>query len=239
MTEIFFSYSSIRFVLFHRLRNAHRHQQQQHWEFSRNFAITQFSCINKIFHECITIRGEKILDVSFWPNADKNPRRIDFPPSVCLHFGWVIALAAGNMSFHNFYIFMVIWLCVNIRARKKEKKTTHDGEQFGWKKLIYLSVKMWKFWALSVLRCGFRAASTINRGNRMQFTLNGNGAIDWWFRTLARRFAMPLDCDLRKINNGWKAELRIIKKMQLAKSLSTVDQEWIWECEMTLAMIVR
>lgn len=61
----------------------------------------------------------------------------------------------------------------------------------------------------------------INRGNRMQFTLNGNAAIDWWFHTLEVRFAVPLDCDLTQNKQAeGKAELRIIKKMQLAVSLS-------------------
>lgn len=154
MTEIFFSYSSTAaswyiscyFIAW----NAHR-EQQQHWEFSQ-IGFLDLCVYVRVTHRDYSLfvhhrnlpwvhhRWRKDSQCQLWPNADKNPRRIDFLPSVCLHFGWVIALAAGNMSFHNFYIFMVIWLCVNIRARQKEKK--NSWRRAIWiKKIIYLSVK--------------------------------------------------------------------------------------------------
>lgn len=188
-------------------------------------AITHSLCITGICHECIT-DGEKIHNVSYGPTQIRiRDESIFFRLFVSISVEssrsllgiWVSIIFTYSWSFSFVLTFEPV------RRRKK-----NSWRRAIWKKKINLLVsQMWKFWALSVSRCGFRAASTINRGNRMQFTLNGNGAIDWWFRTLARRFAMPLDCDLRKINNEWKAELRIIKKMQLAKSLSTVDQEWI------------
>lgn len=116
-----------------------RKKQIRFWELRQNRQLLSLGASVE-FHECITgqIAGRFAVR-----KIRPETNRLFF---VCLSpFRLSHRIRCfGNISFHNFYIFMVnfgfVW-CYHRGSAEGEKKA-HDGEQFGAeKKLIYLSVK--------------------------------------------------------------------------------------------------
>lgn len=118
-------------------------------------------------------------------------RRIDFFRLLSLFaFGLSHrALLLDIFSIFSGAFLMVIWFCITVEEEEKKQKS-HDSKQFGIAakniNLVVSQSDRWKFplqtRAFWLLRCTRNRNKKreprmkLYRGNRMQFTINGNGA---------------------------------------------------------------